>query len=315
MSINRMICSKNANELAEKHGSFLGAVACPNCRQSQVWAQATWRTMEDTQVQPTPTSIFSTRKEKGQFSGSLFRTRISCWRRTEFMWCSNFPWALTQRWWRHCASQITEGYLLGSSLRLQERRKESEFWFNGRKSRIKGREDEHSVTNRSSAKSLHVALKNFGLSESLGSLPPIPSFSFFISLLLFCSNKDQTQCLPWGRHPFCHWTTSPVSKTWIFKFMKGFRRMSWMINKIHEGPPWGLMQHKRYILGHIWFVGRDKGLNHQGLRRLFPRLGEAGLWKRECVRILFENTSWDGAQTLCEKLETKTKGSLYKLNK
>lgn len=141
--------------------------------------------MEDTQVQPTPTSILSTRKEKGQFSGSLLRTRISCWRRTEFMWCSNFPWALTQRWWRHSASQITEGYLLGSSLRLQGRQKESEFWLSGRKSRIRGREDKPSVTNRSSARSLHIVLENLGRLKvwvlSLPSLPPSsssPSFSF-----------------------------------------------------------------------------------------------------------------------------------------
>lgn len=72
-----------------------------------------------TQVQPTVTSIFSSRKEWGQCRDSLRRTKISCWMGTEFMWWSTFPSVLTQPQWRHLASQITEGYLSGSSFRLQ----------------------------------------------------------------------------------------------------------------------------------------------------------------------------------------------------
>lgn len=140
--------------------------------------------MEETQVQPTPTSIFSIRKETGQFSGSLLRTRISCWMRTEFMWWSNFPSALTQRWWRHSASQITEGYLSGSSLRLWGRQEESEFWSSGRKSRSRWRKEAPRMTNMSTATPLHISLKNFGLSENLHLiLLPSSSSSFSFAVI------------------------------------------------------------------------------------------------------------------------------------
>lgn len=77
------------------------------------------RTMGVTQVQPTVTSTFSSRKEREQPRGSLRRTRNSCWMGTEFRELSSCPSALTQPEYRHWASAISEGNRWGSWVMLR----------------------------------------------------------------------------------------------------------------------------------------------------------------------------------------------------
>ena len=74
-----------------------------------------------TQVQPTVTRTFSSRKEWEQPRGSLRRTRTSCWMGTEFMELSSWPWALMQPECLHRASAISEGKRWGSRVMLQKK--------------------------------------------------------------------------------------------------------------------------------------------------------------------------------------------------